>query len=160
LAQQNQLTTRAIELLATRENGSVKSGETEQKLSEVSALLQRVSEQLERGGAGARRVDVELGVGGPTNFYRSLSSGDVFTSGGLFVATYEKPPPLGADVLLSLRFPTGPSCELTGSVAWVRDELGEDAPPGFGVRFSAASPEARALVQAYADAREPLLHDQ
>jgi Tfp pilus assembly protein PilZ len=159
LAQQSQLTTRALELLATRGNGSANSAEMDERLGQVSALLHRLSQQLERGAAGARRVDVELDVGGPSNFYRSLSSTDVFNGGGLFVATYEKPPPLGADVLLSLRFPTGPSCELPGNVAWVRDELGEHAPPGFGVRFSAASPEARALVKAYADAREPMLYD-
>jgi hypothetical protein len=44
-------------------------------------------------------------------------------------------------------------------VAWVRDALGEDAPPGFGVRFTDLSPEARALVQAYSEAREPMLRD-
>jgi hypothetical protein len=60
---------------------------------------------------------------------------------------------------VSLRFPTGPSCELSGNVAWVRDQLGEDAPPGFGVRFVELSDEARQLVQAYSEAREPLLYD-
>jgi uncharacterized protein (TIGR02266 family) len=104
-------------------------------------------------------VDVELDVNGPSNLYRSLSGTDVFTGGGIFVATYEKPPPLGAGVRVSLRFPTGPSCELSGSVAWVRDALGEDAPPGFGVRFTDLSEEARALVQAYSEAREPMLRD-
>jgi hypothetical protein len=84
---------------------------------------------------------------------------DLFASGGVFIATYEKPPPLGADVRVSLRFPTGPSCELSGNVAWVRDQLGEDAPPGFGVRFAALSAEARELVQAYSEAREPMLYD-
>jgi Tfp pilus assembly protein PilZ len=91
--------------------------------------------------------------------YKPLSSADLFTGGGIFVATYEKPPPLGAGVRMSLRFPTGPSCELLGNVAWVRDQLGEDAPPGFGVRFSELSDEARELVQAYSEAREPMLHD-
>ncbi len=41
----------------------------------------------------------------------------------------------------------------------MRDELGEDAPPGFGVRFIDLSNEARELVQAYSQAREPMLRD-
>lgn len=56
--------------------------------------------------------------------------------------------------------PSGPRCELAGSVAWVRDALGEDAPPGFGVRFADLSREALQLLQAYSEAREPMLHDE
>jgi Tfp pilus assembly protein PilZ len=132
---------------------------TEQKLAELSVLLARVAKQLEHGGGTARRVDVELDINGPSNLYRPLSGAEPFTAGGIFIATYEKPPPLGADVRVSLRFPTGPSCELSGSVAWVRDALGEDAPPGYGVRFRDLSVEAQQLVQAYAEAREPMLRD-
>jgi Tfp pilus assembly protein PilZ len=161
--QQTELLKQALGALSQRgapvaNNGSADA--TEQKLAELSQLLARVAHQIEQGAvAGARRVDVELDVNGPSNLYRSLSGTDVFTGGGIFVATYEKPPPLGAGVRVSLRFPTGPSCELSGSVAWVRDALGEDAPPGFGVRFMDLSEEARALVQAYSEAREPMLRD-
>lgn len=102
---------------------------------------------------------MELDVNGASNLYRSLAGGDWVDVGGLFIATYEKPPPLGADVLLSVRFPTGPSCEVSGNVAWVRDQLGEDAPPGFGVRFTDVSDQARELIQAYSSAREPMLRD-
>ena len=134
-------------------------GAADQKLAELSTLLGRLSKQLDGGVGSSRRVDVELDVAGSSNLYRNLSGDDLFTGGGIFIATYEKPPPLGADVRVSLRFPTGPSCELSGNVAWVRDQLGEDAPPGFGVRFSDLSEEARQLVQAYSEAREPLLRD-
>jgi Tfp pilus assembly protein PilZ len=128
-------------------------------LAEVSALLARVAKQIEQGVGSARRVDVQLEPGGASNLYRTLSGEDLFSCGGIFVATYEKPPPLGADVRVSVRFPAGSSCELSGNVAWVRDQLGEDAPPGFGVRFADVSGEARELVQAYSEAREPLLYD-
>jgi Tfp pilus assembly protein PilZ len=155
--QQTELLKQALGALAQR--GPQNGGGTEQKLAEVSALLGRIAKQIEHGVGNARRVDVQLDVNGASNLYRSLAGEDLFDSGGIFVATYEKPPPLGADVRVSLRFPAGSSCELSGNVAWVRDQLGEDAPPGFGVRFGDVSNEARQLVQAYAQAREPLLYD-
>jgi Tfp pilus assembly protein PilZ len=157
--QQTELLKQALGALGKRGPERADNGATEQKLSEITALLARVSKQLEHGAGEARRVDVELGVNGASNLYKSLTSTDLFASGGIFVATYEKPPPLGAGVRVSLRFPTGPSCELSGNVAWVRDQLGEDAPPGFGVRFVDLSDEARELVQAYSEAREPMLYD-
>jgi hypothetical protein len=46
-----------------------------------------------------------------------------------------------------------------GAVSYTQDELSEDSPAGFGVRFSEVSPEARALIEEYASVREPLLRD-
>jgi len=158
-AQQTELLKQALSALAERGAERAESGATDQRLTEIATLLTRVSKQIELGAGEGRRVDVELGVNGATNLYKPLSGADVLDSGGIFVATYEKPPPLGAGVRVSLRFPTGASCELAGNVAWVRDQLGEDAPPGFGVRFVELSEEARELVQAYSEAREPLLYD-
>jgi hypothetical protein len=155
--QQTELLKQALTALGQR--SAPAGGEAEQKLLELTELLARLSKQIEHGTGSARRVDVELAANGPSNLYRPLSGTDLFSGGGIFVATYEKPPPLGAPVRVALRFPAGPSCELSGNVAWVRDELGEHAPPGYGVRFADLSNEARELVQAYADAREPMLHD-
>jgi Tfp pilus assembly protein PilZ len=155
--QQTELLKQALVALSQR--GAEAAGATEQKLTEVSALLGRIAKQIEHGVGNARRVDVQLDAHSASNLYRSMASEDLFDSGGIFVATYEKPPPLGADVRVSVRFPAGSSCELSGNVAWVRDRLGEDAPPGFGVRFADVSNEARRLVQAYSEAREPLLYD-
>ena len=157
--QQTELLKQALGALGKRGSDASASAASEQKFAELSQLLARISQQIEHGTGAARRVDVELDVNGHSNLYRTLSGSDLFTGGGIFVATYERPPPLGADVRVSLRFPTGPSCELSGNVAWVRDQLGEDAPPGFGVRFSDLSSEARDLVRAYSEAREPMLRD-
>jgi Tfp pilus assembly protein PilZ len=155
-SQQTELLKQALAALGNGREG----GGTEHRLAELSSQLGKLARQIEHGAVGnARRVDVELAVNGPSNLYRPLTGEDVFSGGGIFVATYEKPPPLGADVRVSLRFPTGPSCELSGNVAWVRDQLGEDAPPGFGVRFADVPDAARELVQAYSEAREPMLHD-
>jgi Tfp pilus assembly protein PilZ len=159
-SKQTELLQQALGALGERRAEPSGAGGTDQRLAQLSEALSRISSQLQQGTlAGARRVDVELDVNGPSNLYKSLSGADLFTGGGIFVATYEKPPPLGSGVRVSLRFPTGPSCELSGSVAWVRDQLGEDAPPGFGVRFVDVPNEARQLVQAYSEAREPMLYD-
>jgi uncharacterized protein (TIGR02266 family) len=158
-SEQTELLKQTLGALGKRDGARGESKATDKKLAELSEQLERISKQLEQGVGAARRVDVELDVNGPSNLYRNLSGTDLLTAGGIFVATYEKPPPLGADVRVSLRFPTGPSCELSGNVAWVRDQLGEDAPPGFGVRFADLSAEARELVQAYSAAREPMLRD-
>jgi hypothetical protein len=158
LTQQSQLFEQVLRSSSQRSepNGQ---GKLEEQLGQLSAQLLQLAARLERSGAGARRVDVELQPNGPSNLYRALSGTDLLASGGVFIATYEKPPPLGADVRVSIRFPSGPSCELSGSVAWVRDELGEDSPPGFGVRFGAVPAEARSLLEAYSEAREPMLRD-
>jgi hypothetical protein len=152
--QQTALLQQALGALSQRGDGGAN-----EKLTEVTALLARLSKQIEQGAGRARRVDVQLEPTGASNLYRSLSGEDLFASGGIFVATYEKPPPLGADVRVSLRFPAGSTCELSGNVAWVRDQLGEDAPPGFGVRFGDVSSDARELVRQYSEAREPMLYD-
>ncbi|HEY0465007.1 MAG TPA: PilZ domain-containing protein, partial [Polyangiaceae bacterium] len=113
----------------------------------------------ERGISRPERVNVSLVSHSKTNFFRPVSSDDVCSLGGLFVATYEKPPALGAPVELALAFPSGPTCSVFGAVEYTQDELSEDFPAGFGVRFNEVSPEARALIEEYAAAREPLLRD-
>ena len=60
---------------------------------------------------------------------------------------------------LALAFPSGPTCLVFGAVEYTQDELSDDFPAGFGVRFSDVSPEARALIEEYAAVREPLLRD-
>jgi hypothetical protein len=129
------------------------------ELLQLQQAIEKLGRQLEHGIAGMRRVDVQLQPSGSSNFYRPLASEDVCSDGGLFVATYEKPPPLGADVLVSLSFPTGPRCEFSGSVAWLRDYMSDDVPAGFGVRFRELSEAARTLIHGYCGVREPLLWD-
>jgi hypothetical protein len=131
----------------------------EQRLSGLEVALSRVSQNFGLGTVAARRVDVDLDSNSPSNFYHPVSADNLFDSGGLFVATYQKAPPLGADVQVSLRMPANQRCEFAGHVDFLRDDLGADAPPGFGVRFGALSNEARALIAAYANSRAPLLRD-
>jgi hypothetical protein len=135
------------------------NGAQEQRLADIVSALGTMQRTIERSMARPERVSVALDAVTKTNFFRPLSSQDVCSLGGLFVATYEKPPALGAPVELSLAFPAGPSCNVFGAVAYTQDELSDDAPAGFGVRFSEVSPEARALIEEYASVREPLLRD-
>ncbi|HYQ03357.1 MAG TPA: DNA repair ATPase [Polyangiaceae bacterium] len=130
-----------------------------QRLGEIAAAITGMQRTIERGMSRPERVDVSLVGHSKTNFWRPVSSDDVCSLGGLFVATYEKPPALGAPIELSLAFPSGPTCSVFGAVAYTQDELSDDFPAGFGVRFSEVSPEARALIEEYASVREPLLRD-
>jgi len=135
------------------------NGAQEQRLGEVAAAIASMQRTIERGMTRPERVDVSLAIHSKTNFFRPVSSNDVCSLGGLFVATYEKPPALGAPMELALAFPSGPTCLVFGAVEYTQDELSDDFPAGFGVRFSDVSPEARALIEEYAAVREPLLRD-
>ena len=133
--------------------------ETDVRLTEIATAIAAMQRTIERGMSRPERVDVSLVAHSKTNFFRPVSSNDVCSLGGLFVATYEKPPALGAPIELALAFPSGPTCSVFGAVEYTQDELSDDFPAGFGVRFSEVSPEARALIEEYAAVREPLLRD-
>ncbi|MEO8900143.1 MAG: DNA repair ATPase [Polyangiaceae bacterium] len=139
--------------------GAVSPGGHEQRLAEIATALGNMQRTIERGMNRPERVTVSLDPLTKANFFRPVSSLDVCSQGGLFVATYEKPPALGAPIELSLVFPAGPMCNVFGAVEYTQDELSDDSPAGFGVRFSEVSPAARALIEEYAAVREPLLRD-
>jgi len=150
---------RELLLKVTASGGPAASGELDQRLGEITAAIAGMQRTIERGMSRPERVEVSLVGHSKTNFFRPVSSDDVCSLGGLFVATYEKPPALGAPIELALAFPSGPTCSVFGAVAYTQDELSDDFPAGFGVRFSEVSPEARALIEEYAAVREPLLRD-
>lgn len=109
-----------------------------------------------------RAVEAALGAHSATNFYKGLASGDIVTSGGLFVATYQLPR-VGQTLLLKVSMPGGYSFEAKGVVAWTREvPLSATAPgatPGFGAQICEISDEGRGLIQRYVRNREPLFHD-
>jgi hypothetical protein len=131
----------------------------EQRLAEIAATLANMQRTIERSVNRPARVNVSLALPSKSNFFRPVSSLDVCSHGGLFVATYEKPPALGAPIELCLVFPSGPTCSVFGPVEFTQDELSDDSPAGFGVRFSEVPPEARLLIEEYTAVREPLLRD-
>ena len=102
-------------------------------------------------------ISADLGAHSPTNFYKGLSGNDIIDHGGLFVSTYMIPK-IGSPVRLRVSLPGGYEFEANAVVQWAREQ-GGDAPPGFGAKFTAITPEARQLVYRYVRNREPLFHD-
>lgn len=114
-------------------------------------------------GKALRAIEAALGAHSATNFYKGLAGGDIVSSGGLFVATYQAPD-VGEPLLLKVTMPGGYAFEAKGVVAWRRDvqTSASAAPgetPGFGAQFSEISDEGRGLIQRYVRNREPLFHD-
>jgi uncharacterized protein (TIGR02266 family) len=107
-------------------------------------------------------VEAALGTHSTTNFYRGLSTDDVVSGGGLFVATYLVPE-VGRRLRLKVSMPGGYEFEAGAVVAWIREprpgSIAPGAPPGFGARFTELSTEARQLIQRYVNNREPLFVD-
>ncbi|HEY2512321.1 MAG TPA: PilZ domain-containing protein [Polyangiaceae bacterium] len=111
------------------------------------------------GGSGPV-VNADLGTQSATNFYKGLSGNDIIDHGGLFVSTYMVPK-IGTSVRLKVSLPGGYEFEANAVVSWSREasDAGNDAPPGFGAKFTQITPEARQLVYRYVRNREPLFHD-
>jgi uncharacterized protein (TIGR02266 family) len=105
-------------------------------------------------------INADLGTHSPTNFYKGLSGNDIIDHGGLFVSTYMVPK-IGTNVRLKVSLPGGYEFEANAVVAWSREpsDAGNDAPPGFGARFTQITNEARQLIYRYVRNREPLFHD-
>lgn len=112
---------------------------------------------------GETFVEAALGAYSTTNFYKGLSGNDLIDAGGLFVATYA-PPEIGQRIRIQVSLPGGFEFQARGEVSWVREmpksgSLNPLSPPGFGVRFTEISKEARQLVYRYVRNREPLFYD-
>jgi len=105
-------------------------------------------------------VAADLGTQSATNFYKGLSGNDIIDHGGLFVSTYMVPR-IGTNVRLKVSLPGGYEFEANAVVAWSREasDAGNDAPPGFGAKFTQITQEARQLIYRYVRNREPLFHD-
>jgi hypothetical protein len=105
-------------------------------------------------------INADLGTHSPTNFYKGLSGNDIIDHGGLFVSTYMVPK-IGTPVRLKVSLPGGYEFEANAVVSWSREanDAGNDAPPGFGAKFTQITQEARQLVYRYVRNREPLFHD-
>lgn len=115
--------------------------EVTQQLIELRAAINQLSGIVAQGGALAhvREVEVALAVCG--------------RGGSIFIATYDRPPPLGTPMRVRIDFTGGDHCEIRGRVRYHQDELGEGAPAGYGVEFTHVELEAAALIEAFARLR-------
>jgi hypothetical protein len=127
-----------------------------EKLGALTSALARLDKRMQQGLAAPLRFEVPLELTGANNFFRGLSSDAL----GVFVATYEKLPPLGAPIALHLVFPTGARSEVAGHVVFTQDYAeAQGVDGGFGVRLVEVPPEADIHIRLFMRAREPLLRD-
>jgi hypothetical protein len=141
------------------------NGEVLSRLDFLAQAVRRLEERLRApiaGSGGPLVYEVALSASSQSNFYRGLTGNDVVRDGGLFVATYEKLPPLGARVQVRLAFPGGVQADVEGPVVSRQDLVGEDGTelvPGFAIRLERLNNDTYALITQFARQREPLLRE-
>ncbi len=146
--------------LARADGGSRDRRHFSERVEELVTLVRRLEQRLSTmSGAAVPRYDVQLNAGSPSHFYRSIEGDDVIAHGGLFVATYAKLPLVGAAIVLGVELPGGHRFEVSATVAWTQDELGEDSPAGFGAKITSAPPEAHTAIAAFVRHRPPFVRD-
>ncbi|MCC6648493.1 MAG: DNA repair ATPase [Polyangiaceae bacterium] len=150
------------ELLSRIEVGGASGAGWEARLSELVASLSGLEGRLRAASGPPPTVEVTLSADGDHNFYVGIDGGDPLVHGGLFVATYERPPALGAALRLQLTFPGGAAHAAEGHVAWRQDLVDDDGVsliPGFGVRMTRYEPALTRAAAEFVAAREPMLRE-
>ncbi len=113
--------------------------------------------RAKRVAAGKRRptLHITLGHDRHTNFYCGLDK-DI-AAGGLFVATYNILP-VGRTVNLVATLPDRRVIVGSATVSFVRDhnELSPDTPPGMGLILNRLTATARAQINTYMEAVDPI----
>lgn len=107
----------------------------------------------ERRAAPRLPIEVDVDVEGPAQRFRT-STRDLST-GGMFLLTH-RDIPIGTQVMLCFRLPSGTSLEVNGVVKWRRDDYLGEGSPGIGVAFADLGPEVKGLVERFCKVREPL----
>ena len=76
----------------------------------------------------------------------------LFTTGGLFVATYENIP-VGTGIAVTVKLPDHDPIQAEGTVCWIREhsDFTEDVSPGFGVQFTDLKQADRELIETDSD---------
>jgi uncharacterized protein (TIGR02266 family) len=117
-----------------------------QQNAELVGRERRVHERTE--------LEVHVSIDSFSQVYAGLS-GNIST-GGLFVATWHELQ-VGRAVSLRIVLPDE-VVDAEGTVRWRRGPS-DDAPPGFGIAFTALEPSAAEAIEAFCSARPPLYHD-
>lgn len=105
------------------------------------------------------RLEVEVTLQSDDNFYSGIT-GDV-SEGGLFVATF-MPPPIGAQIELVAKLPSGALVKAIGEVRWVRDgdRASDGNPAGCGVRFVEIAEDTLDAIRRFVSAeRDTIFYD-
>jgi ATPase involved in DNA repair/ATPase family associated with various cellular activities (AAA) len=134
----------------------------EARMAELTDIVRQLAEHTTPDLSPPPRFEVELGAHTPSNFYLGVEGGDVVENGGLFIATFARPPAVGSRVIVNAVFPFRAEADLHGRVSWVRDRTeGQDdtAPPGFGIRLEKVDARRRQLIASFVKNRSPLLFE-
>jgi hypothetical protein len=151
-----------VPLLNTAMGRGGRSEVLEARLAELTTVVRQLAQRSSPDLSPPPRFEVELGAHSPSNFYVGVEGGSVVDQGGLFVATFVKPPLLGAAVVINAVFPWREECDLQGRVVWVRDRsVGQDetSPPGFGVRLERVDGRRQQLIASYVKSRKPMFFE-
>ncbi len=107
----------------------------------------------ERRGTPRLPIEMDVEVEGAAHRFRSTTAD--LSTGGLFVMTHHDIP-IGTNVVLAFKLPSGVSLEVLGIVQWRRDRhLGSEA-PGLGIAFFCLEPEVKKTLEAFCEVREAL----
>jgi uncharacterized protein (TIGR02266 family) len=104
-------------------------------------------------------VYVEVSMASENNFYAGLT--DNLSTGGVFVATHQ-PPPIGAEVELTLHLPGRDAGHaVCGVVRWIRSFAAscEGAPPGCGIEWHRLTETELKDISAFVRQRETILYE-
>jgi hypothetical protein len=121
-----------VPLLQAATSRSGRSELLEARVAELTNVVRQLADMWAPDLSPPPRFEVELTAHSPSNFYVGVNGGDVVEHGGLFLATFVKPPPIGSRVVINAVFPWREECDLTGRGAWLRERTaGQDdlAPP-------------------------------
>lgn len=130
----------------------------DKKMSDVLAAVENLSQVVSDGQNAVWREEVELTTQSPSYFFCGLSGNDVVNDGGLFIATWNKPPSIGDIVEVGLIGSGGRRVTTRAVVAFVKTESPDNAPPGYGVRFLRINEEARRFIADCVKLRQPLVY--
>ena len=113
---------------------------------------------LGRRGEARYRVDLEVGLASPHNFYGGLAEN--ISVGGVFVATH-KTLPVGERVEVAIDVPDCPYIVRgIGEVRWTRGVCSDkNVPPGIGVKFLHLEEGGEETIRRFLRDREPLIFD-
>jgi uncharacterized protein (TIGR02266 family) len=100
------------------------------------------------------RLDAAIDLHSQSNFYTGFTEN--ISNGGIFIATTQKIP-IDTEVDIAFTLPTGFEIRGRGRVRWSREETPHTS-GGVGVQFDDLSREAKAAIESFLEAREPIFH--
>ncbi len=126
---------------------------------EPPTLIRRRPATLEKRACARLPIEIDVSVEGAAHRFQA-ATGDL-SSGGMFVVT-QRALPIGTNVALAFELPNGTALEVLGVVQWQtsggQTTTGVARPAGIGIAFFCLDPDAKAVLETFCAAREPLYY--